>query len=64
MDKVLNNGAYKAMESNLAKAINEGRNVSVKIDVSYPPSGGTRPSGFVVTTKIDGIPQEPEFFRQ
>jgi len=61
MDKVLNNGAYKAMESNLKNAIDAGKEVSVEIDVSYPVSGGTRPNGFVVTTKIDGSTQTIPF---
>lgn len=55
MDKILNNGAYKAMESNLAKALEEGKKVSVKIDVAYPDGGGNRPSGFTVNYTIDGI---------
>ncbi len=62
MDKVLNNGTYKKMESDLAKALDQGKDVSVKIDVGYP-DGGVRPNSFIVTTTINGI-EETIPFRQ
>lgn len=43
------------MESDLAKALKQGKEVSVKIDVGYPASGGVRPNRFVVTTTINGV---------
>ena len=61
MDKVLNNGAYKKMEADLAKALDEGKNVSVKIDVGYPDGAGNRPSSFTVNYTIDGVPDTKEF---
>jgi len=64
MDKVLNNGAYKKMESDLAKALEQGKSVSVKIDVGYPAGGGVRPNEFRVTTTIDGKKQLPQYFNQ
>ena len=63
MDKVLNNGTYKKMESDLAKALDQGKDVSVKIDVGYPDGGGVRPNSFIVTTTINGI-EETIPFRQ
>ena len=64
MDKVLNNGAYKTMEADLLKAVSEGKNVSVKIDVGYPEAGGTRPSSSTDDYKIDGRKQLPKTFNQ
>ena len=64
MDKVLNNGAYKTMEADLLKAVSEGKNVSVKIDVGYPEAGGTRPSSFTVNYTIDGGKPITERFKQ
>ena len=64
MDKVLNNGAYKKMEADLIKAVSEGKNVSVKIDVGYPDGGGVRPSEFRVTTTIDGVINKLPPFKQ
>ena len=52
MDKVLNNGSWKAMETSLGKALEQGKSVSVKIDVGYPEAGGTRPSSFTVNYTI------------
>jgi hypothetical protein len=61
MDKVLNNGAYRAMERNLQRAINEGKIVSVRIDVSYSAGGGTRPNGIRVNYTIDGVSHTDRF---
>ena len=61
--KVFNNGTWKAIESDLAKARDASKNVSVKIDIGYPDSGGVRPNRFIVTTKINGI-EETIPFRQ
>jgi hypothetical protein len=49
------------METSLGKALEQGKSVSVKIDVGYPSSGGTRPSSFIVTTKINGIEETIPF---
>ncbi|MGE4457596.1 MAG: DNA/RNA non-specific endonuclease, partial [Arcobacteraceae bacterium] len=54
MASVLNNGTWKKMESDLAKALDAGKNVSVKIDVGYPDGGGVRPNSFTVNYSIDG----------
>jgi filamentous hemagglutinin len=53
MDKVLNNGAWKAMEKQLADALKAGKNVSIKIDVGYA-GNSARPSQFNVTATING----------
>ncbi len=42
------------MENQLRDALNAGKDVSVKIEVGYPPSGGVRPSEFKVLATIDG----------
>jgi filamentous hemagglutinin len=67
MDKVLNNGAWKAMEKQLADALKAGKSVSVKVDVGYPAGGGLRPNQFNVTATIieNGIPVIKRFpFKQ
>ena len=40
------------METSLGKALEQGKSVSVKIDVGYPEAGGTRPSSFTVNYTI------------
>lgn len=52
--QLLNRGDWKAMENSLRKELEAGKNVTVKIDVDYPPSGGSRPSSFRVIADIDG----------
>lgn len=64
MDSVLNNGSWKTMETSLGKALEQGKSVSVKIDVGYPEAGGTRPSEFRVTTTIDGVINKLPPFKQ
>jgi filamentous hemagglutinin len=57
----LNRGDWKAMERELAGYLKEGKNVSVKIDVGYPSSGGVRPNQFTVSTFINGKEKIFEF---
>lgn len=64
MDKVLNNGIWKKMESDLAKALEQGKDVNMKIDVGYPDSSGVRPSSFRVLVTIDGKKQPTQKFEQ
>lgn len=64
MDKVLNNGTWKKMESDLAKALEQGKDVSVKIDVGYPDGGGVRPNSFTVNYTIDGVIKKLPPFKQ
>ena len=52
MDMHLNRSEYKKMEERLAKALAEGKEVSVDIEVEYDENG--RPKTFIVTTIIDG----------
>lgn len=64
MDKVLNNGTWKKMESDLAKALEQGKDVNVKIDVGYPDGGGGRPNSFTVNYTIDGVVKKLPPFKQ
>lgn len=57
----LNRGDWKAMENQLRDALNAGKDVNVKIEVGYPPSGGTRPNSFTVVATINGKPKPFEF---
>ncbi|MEO8121766.1 MAG: DNA/RNA non-specific endonuclease [Rhodoferax sp.] len=57
----LNNGAWKVMENEFKAALDAGKTVSIKIDVGYPPGGGTRPNSFLVDATIDGKPFRREF---
>lgn len=59
----LNRGDWRAMERELAGYLAEGKTVSVKIEVGYPPSGGGA-SGFSVIATVDGVPQRPRDFKQ
>lgn len=52
------------MENILAKALDDGKKVNVKIDITYPSGGGNRPSGFDVNYIIDGEKQLPYKFKQ
>ena len=53
MDANLNRGEYKALENRLAKAVQEGKEVTIKVEPQY--SGDShRPDSFVVTYTIDG----------
>ena len=60
----LNNGAWKAMENEYKAALEAGRNVSIKVEVAYPPGGGVRPDAFRVTATLDGKTQPPRIFNQ
>ncbi len=61
MAKVLNTQAYKAMERDLADALAQGKSVSMKIDIGYPPSGGARPNSLTVNYRIDKNSYEKVF---
>jgi DNA/RNA non-specific endonuclease. len=52
--QLLNRGDWKAMENTLRREMEAGKTVTVKIDVSYPPAGGVRPSTFTVIANVDG----------
>lgn len=56
----LNQGAWKEMEKGWADALRDGKKVEVLIEVDY--GNGVRPSGFNVSTVIDGVQQKPNFF--
>lgn len=43
------------MENEFKAALDAGKNVSIKIDVGYPPGGGIRPNEFKVFATIDGV---------
>lgn len=60
----LNNGPWKAMENEFKTALDAGKNVSIKLEVGYPPGGGVRPSEFRVTSTVDGKVQPPRIFNQ
>ena len=53
MKSELNQGDYKKMENDLAKAISQGKEVTVSIDVKYDDDS-QRPSSITVTYTIDG----------
>lgn len=61
MDKVLNNGEWKQMENTLKKALENGQNVSMKIDLKYPSNSDVRPSQFNIITNIDGVIKPYQF---
>ena len=42
------------MENYLRGQLQAGKNVSMKIEVGYPVSGGVRPDGFIVDAIIYG----------
>ena len=49
----VNRSEYKVIENIWAKALKEGKKVSINIEVHYA-DGGTRPTGFTVQYAIDG----------
>ena len=54
-DGYLNTHQYRSMERTWANALSNGQPVTdVNIKVSYPPNS-TRPNGFTVSYKIDGV---------
>lgn len=53
MDGNLNKGAWKQMENTWAKAVNEGKEVKVKIQTSYI-GDSVRPDKFTIVYSIDG----------
>lgn len=57
----VNRGPYLQMENTLAAALVDGKNVSVKIDVSYPTPDSVTPNFIRVTSFIDGVPDVHNF---
>lgn len=57
----LNRQDWRAMENELREALKAGKDVSVKIDVGYPPGGGVRPNEFKVNVLVNGKRQEFKF---
>jgi filamentous hemagglutinin len=57
----VNRGPYLQMENTLAEALVAGKNVSVKIDVSYPTPDSVTPNFIRVTSFIDGVPDVHNF---
>lgn len=53
MDSKLNRGDYKAMESTVAKMLENGENPKIKIEVKYDDQQGIRPSGFTYTAETN-----------
>ena len=54
-DPNLNRGAWKRMENEWARALQEGKQVKVDVEISYPPGTTSRPGAFDVTYWIDEI---------
>ena len=52
--KLVNLSEYKKIENKWAKALKQGKNVSVSIEVQYE-GDSMRPSGFVIEYFIDGV---------
>jgi hypothetical protein len=57
----LNNGPWRVMENEFKAAIEDGKKVSVKIEVGYPPGGGVRPSAFLVEATFGGVTKRYPF---
>lgn len=52
--QLLNRGDWRSMERAFQNALKEGKKVSVKIEVGYPPNSGVRPNAFIVEASING----------
>lgn len=52
------------MEKELQGLLKDGKSISMKIDISYPSKGGPRPTEFLVTAIVDGIPKTFLVFKQ
>jgi len=48
-DANLNRGAWKRMENEWARALQEGKQVKVDVEISYPSGTTSRPGAFDVT---------------
>ncbi|EWS78061.1 hypothetical protein AF72_07055, partial [Xylella taiwanensis] len=59
--EILNRSGWRKMEQQLHQALQDGKSVSVNIDVLYPATGGVRPNKFVVKAEIDGKKISREF---
>lgn len=53
-DANLNRGAWKRMENEWARALQEGKQVKVDVEVLYPPGNMSRPDVFQVKYWING----------
>ena len=51
MDSSLNRGEYKSMELSAKKALDEGKDVKLSVDIEY--GDGKRPISFTVTLEVD-----------
>ena len=59
----VNRGEYRVMENGWAQAIRDGKTVEVKITPVWDGPGSTVPSRIVVESKINGVPQDINIFR-
>lgn len=48
----LNRSDWKKMENELARELNAGKSVSIKIDIGYPQGNSARPNQFLVTATL------------
>lgn len=53
--ETVNVGEYKVIENRWARALSNGQNVKVDININYD-AGSTRPNSFDVSYIIDNIP--------
>lgn len=60
MRRIINRGDYKKMESEIAKALDEGKKVEIKIDIKYKDDSA-RPDKINVEYYIDGKKTEVSF---
>lgn len=60
MSEKLNNGEFKKLERQLKNAVDEGKEVYIKIEAEYE-GDSERPTGFYVTYSIDGEEHEIYF---
>ncbi|NBI36336.1 hypothetical protein FUT69_03715 [Xylella taiwanensis] len=61
--EILNRSGWRKMEQQFNQALQDGKSVSVKIDLGYPATGGVRPNKFVVEATIDGEKILKEFYQ-
>ena len=52
-DSALNQHEYKNLECQLAKEVNNGNDVHMRVDLNYP-GGSHRPGSFLVSYSING----------
>jgi hypothetical protein len=63
MDSNLNRGAYKILENELARKLDEGAKVKLKVEVEYQDKSN-RPESFRVTYSINGLVSEKVFLNE